>query len=139
MRLAKQTNADRQALRVAQLPLHPAEGAQVVGHLRDIVGVTDLQARLLVEQVSQRGLSALDLRGEQRLLADGAVEQPFHRRDQTRHPGQARQRQFGLPVKVNEAGRCQWWVCRGQRARHEGADRLAQRGRDGVGAGGSGH
>ena len=87
MGLAQQANAERQAMRVAQLPLHPAEGALIVGDLLDIVGVADLQTGFLVKQVGQRGLGALDLRGEQCLLADGAVKQPFHRRDQARHPG----------------------------------------------------
>lgn len=71
-RFARQANADRQTLRVAQLPLHAAEGPQVVGDLFDVVGVADLEARSLVEQVGQRGLGAHDLRGQQGLLADGA-------------------------------------------------------------------
>lgn len=136
---ARQSKADRQALRVTQLSLHPAECAQVVGDLFDIVGVADLEARFLVEQFGQRGLGALELRGEQRLLAYRAVEQPFDRRDQARHPGQARQRQFGLPVQVDIAGRRQRRIGRGQRSRHEGANRLTRRGRGGVGACGSGH
>ena len=139
MCLAQQANADRQALRVAKLPLHPAEGADVVRHLLDVVGVGDLQAGFLIEQVRQRGLRALDLRREQGLLADRAVEQPLDGRHETGHPGQARQCQFGRPVQVEEGGFRQGRFSRGQRPRHEGADRLAQGRGGGPGAGGPRH
>jgi hypothetical protein len=56
-------------------PWGTADGAQIVGDFLDVVGVADLEARLFVAQVRQCGLGALDLRGEQRLFADGAVEQ----------------------------------------------------------------
>jgi hypothetical protein len=62
MRLAQQPNPDRQALGIAQLLLHPAEGAQRARDLIDVVVVADFQARLLVEQAGQRGLTTFDLR-----------------------------------------------------------------------------
>jgi hypothetical protein len=49
--LAQHAYADRQALPVAQLRLHPAKGTQIIGDLFDVVGVADLEPGFLVEQV----------------------------------------------------------------------------------------
>ena len=84
-----------------QLLAHQAEGAQVVADLLHVVGVGDGQAGLVVEQVGQRGLRAFDLRGEQRLLADGAVEQPLDRRHQAGNARQPGQRQLGAAVPAS--------------------------------------
>ena len=107
-----------------QLGLHPAKGAQVVGDLLHIVGVVDLEAGLFVKQVGQGGLGAFDLRGEQRLFADGAVEQPIDRRGQARHPGQAGQGHFGLAVEIRKALFGQRWFCRWQGAGHKSPHRF---------------
>ncbi len=120
--LAQHADADWQALRVAQLCLYPAKGTQVIGDFFDVFRVADLEPGFLVEQVGQRGLGTLDLRGEQRLLANRAVEQPLHRRNQSRYPSQARQRQLSLPVQVDEAGWRERRFGWGKWLRHKGTD-----------------
>ena len=83
MGLAEKPHADGQALRVAQLFLHPAKGPQVVGHLFHIVGILDFETRFFVKQINECGLRAfdleielLDLFAELRLLA--VARRPTH-------------------------------------------------------------
>ena len=73
-----QGNTDWQALGRAEIVLHQPEGAQVVGDFLNIIRVADRNACLLVEQVGQGGLSPLDLRSQQGLLANSTVEQPIY-------------------------------------------------------------
>ncbi len=134
VRVAQQAHADGQAIGGAQMALYLAEGAQVVGDLFDVIGVADGQPGLVIEQVHQRGLGAFDLRGQQGFLADGAVEQPVHRRCQPRDAGQASQGQLSRVVERAEGVGRQGWVMWRERVRHEGPDGLAQGRGDGVGA-----
>jgi hypothetical protein len=135
--VAQQAHRDRQAGLAAQVVAHEAEGAQVVGDLLDIGRVGQHLASLVIEQVGQRGLGALDLRGEQRLLADGAVEQPVDRRHQAGHAGQPGQGHLGAAVGDRVALSRQRRVGRRQRIGHERLHRLAQRGGGDVVAGGA--
>ena len=57
---AQQTEADRQTLRVTQLPLSSTKSAQVVCDLLDVVCVADLRSRFRAEQIDECGLRALD-------------------------------------------------------------------------------
>jgi hypothetical protein len=135
VRVGKQPHADRQALGIAQVVLHQTKGAQVVGHFLHVIRVANGNARLFVEKIGQSRLGALDLGGEQRLLANGAVEKPVHRWNQPRHAGQPGQREFRGSVQLSEGFRGQCGPARGQRVRHECLDGLTQRGGSGVGAG----
>ena len=133
--IAQQAHADRQPRRIAQIVLHQPECPQVIGHLFDIVGVADGKTGLFVEQIDQRRLRALDLGSQQGFLADGAIEQPIHRRHQPRHPGQASQSQLRRPIARLEAGGRQNRLARRQRQRDKCLNSFAQGGGSSVSAG----
>ena len=137
VRVAQQPHRDGQPRDAAQVVAHQPEGTQVVGDFFDVGGVGEHLPGFVVEQVGQRGLGAFDLRREQRLLAQGAVEQPINRRDQAGHPGQPGQRHLGPVVSRVVALRGQGRAGRRQRMGHEGAHHLAERGGGDIGAGGA--
>src|SRR5690606_3499551 len=113
MRFAKQAHTQWQPGWVAERVLNVAEGAQVIGDLLDVIGVADGEPGLTIEQVGQRGLGALDLGGEERLLANGGVKQPVDRGDEAGYARQARECQFGLAiesgVRIGREGGLLWW------------------------------
>ena len=137
MGVTQQPHAHGQPGGVAQVVLHEAEGAQVVGDFLDVVGVADGEAGFFVEEIGERGLRAFDLRGEQGFLADGAVEQPVDRGHEAGYAGEACQCQFrGAVLRGKRFGRKRRLGWR-QRMRHKRAHRFAERGGGQVGAGGA--
>ena len=92
--VAQMTDAQRQALRVCKLSPGVRERIHIVADFPDIVQTVRPIRGLEGEDVAQRGLSSFDLRGDDRLLPNEAVEEPVSAR---RHrPSHGKTGQFGL-------------------------------------------
>ncbi len=104
--------------------------------VRDLGHVVEFDRRRFMifeqQQVGQRGLRALDLRGQEGFLADIHVEEQRRRGQDRRHAVEATDRGYGAFVDVHELAQFERRLWR-QRGRHIGAHALASRARFNIG------
>ena len=98
---AQQAHAERQPIRIRKLPASVRDGSHVVADLLDIVGSFGATGRFIGDDVRQRGLRALDLRGDHRLLADEPVEEPVRIRHHRSRYGKAGESGQSAGVKLH--------------------------------------
>ena len=85
MGIAQQADAERQPVRIGELDASVCERIHVVADLLDIFESLGTIGCLKRDDIRERGLRPFDLRRDDRLLADKAVEEPIGARH--RHSG----------------------------------------------------
>ena len=99
MGAAQETHAQRQSLGLAKFGTDERECVDVVAHFRDVGRPIRTATELKRDNVFQRRLGALDLRGKHRFLAHESVQEPIAARDHASRQVQPLDGGHGFPLK----------------------------------------
>ncbi len=127
MRLVKEAHRERQPLRARELGARVFERVEVVADLAHVVErLAIVLLSFILEQIDERGLRALNLRGDNGLLSDEGVDEPVERRDHLARDLEAGHGLLGSGEKRGPFGvDVYWWVPRGKAVRDVGGDLFA--------------
>ena len=128
MGFVEETHREWQPLRIAELTTRVGERIEVVTDLLDVRTRRPALLGLERQEIDQGRLSAFDLRGQHRLLADERVDEPIERRHHRARQVEPGQRVLGCPETPGERGVEQQRGGWRQRERNEGRDLLAGNG-----------